>query len=125
MALPTLDLSLYTDGHAVERQQLASQLLDSLSQHGFVKLVGHGVSRETVEELLKWVRRDLPNANGFKGLKHTASKIDSPRENRTKPSLNFPQRTSWLSPIQEVRIPSEVSPASDQKTVPPCTEKAS
>lgn len=56
MALATLDLSLYTHGTPRERQQLASELLDRLSQHGFVKLVGHGVSRETINELLKWVR---------------------------------------------------------------------
>lgn len=55
MTLPTLDLSLYTDGDKCERQRLASQLLESLSKHGFVKLVGHGISRETVNELLRWV----------------------------------------------------------------------
>ena len=55
MTLPTLDLSLYIDGDTYERQQLASRLLDSLSKHGFVKLVGHGISRETVNELLRWV----------------------------------------------------------------------
>lgn len=56
MALSTLNLSLYTHGTPRERRQLASELLDSLSRHGFVKLVGHGVSRETINELLKWVR---------------------------------------------------------------------
>ena len=55
MALPTLNLSLYTHGTPRERQQLASELLDSLAQHGFVKLVGHGISRESINELLKWV----------------------------------------------------------------------
>lgn len=55
MTLPTLDLSLYTDGDTGERQKLASQLLESLSKDGFVKLVGHGISRETVNELLRWV----------------------------------------------------------------------
>ena len=59
MALSTLNLSLYTHGTPRERQQLASELLDSLSQHGFVKLVGHGVSRETINGLLNWVRVDF------------------------------------------------------------------
>ena len=55
MTLSTLDLAYYTDGDNAERQQLAERLLDSLSQHGFVKLVGHGISRETVNTLLTWV----------------------------------------------------------------------
>lgn len=55
MTLPTLNLSLYTQGNASQRQELASRLLDSLSQHGFVKLVGHGVSDEKLDELFRWV----------------------------------------------------------------------
>ena len=55
MTLPTLDLSLYTHGNALQRQELASRLLDSLSEHGFVKLVGHGVSDERIGELFRWV----------------------------------------------------------------------
>ena len=55
MTLPTLDLSLSTHGNASERQELASRLLDSLSEHGFVKLVGHGVSDERIGELFRWV----------------------------------------------------------------------
>lgn len=57
MTLPTLDLSLYMHGNASERQKLASRLLDSLSEHGFVKLVGHGVSDERIDELFQWVSR--------------------------------------------------------------------
>ena len=55
MALPTLDLSRYTEGDISERQHVALELLDSLSQHGFVKVTGHGVSKETVNKLLNWV----------------------------------------------------------------------
>ena len=58
MVLPTLDLSRYTHGTSQERQQLSLQLLDSLSQHGFVKLSGHGISREMTKDLLQWVRVD-------------------------------------------------------------------
>lgn len=55
MVLPTVDLSQYTHGTAQQRQQLSSQLLDSLSRHGFVKLTGHGISRETVSKLVALV----------------------------------------------------------------------
>lgn len=58
MVLPTLDLSQYTNGAAQERQQLALQLLDSLYNHGFVKLSGHGISRKTINDLLQWVREN-------------------------------------------------------------------
>ena len=57
MVLPTLNFLLYTQGNASQSQELASRLLDSLSEHGFVKLVGHGISDEKIDELFKWVSR--------------------------------------------------------------------
>lgn len=56
MTLPTLDLSLFTNGSDTVRRKLASDLLDSLSHHGFVKLVNHGISEKTVSRLFEWVR---------------------------------------------------------------------
>ena len=55
MSSPTLDLSRFTHGDDQERQQLATHLCASLSQHGFVKLVNHGVPDEAVSELFGWV----------------------------------------------------------------------
>ena len=55
MVLPTLNFLLYTQGNASQRQEIASRLLDSLSEHGFVKLVGHGISDEKIDEMFKWV----------------------------------------------------------------------
>ena len=55
MTLPTLDLSLFTRGNASQQAQLASDLLQSLSRHGFVKLVNHGISDEAVADLFEWV----------------------------------------------------------------------
>ena len=57
MVLPTLNFLLYTHGDASQSQELAARLLDSLSEHGFVKLVGHGISDEKIDELFKWVSR--------------------------------------------------------------------
>ncbi|MCJ1231405.1 hypothetical protein MMC12_008082 [Toensbergia leucococca] len=54
MDLPTLDLSLFTGGNASQRMQLASDLLNSLSRHGFVKLVNHGISDLVVAQLFEW-----------------------------------------------------------------------
>lgn len=61
MTLPTLDLSLFTSGNASQQMQLVLDLLDSLSRHGFVKLVNHGISDQTVTQLFEWVRiqRDI------------------------------------------------------------------
>ena len=55
MTRSTLDLSLFTHGNEVERQQLASNLLENLSQHGFVVLINHGISDSTVRKLFEWV----------------------------------------------------------------------
>lgn len=56
MNMTTLDLSLSTNGSNSDRQRFASQLLGSLSQRGFVKLVGHGISEEAIAKLFEWVR---------------------------------------------------------------------
>ena len=55
MTLPTLDLSLFASSKEIQRIQFASDLLDSLSLHGFVKLVNHGISDKTIDQLFEWV----------------------------------------------------------------------
>ena len=55
MGLPTLDLSRFIRGDDMDRKSFGSELLDSLSQHGFVKLVNHGIEDEEVCELFGWV----------------------------------------------------------------------
>ena len=59
MTLPTVDLSRFTHGSNLERQQFASELLDSLSQSGFVKIVGHGIQDWAVAKMFEWVRSML------------------------------------------------------------------
>ncbi|CAG8949079.1 hypothetical protein HYFRA_00002208 [Hymenoscyphus fraxineus] len=56
MDLPTLDLSQFTHGNKNQRQQLASSLLSSLKEHGFVKLINHGVPEGLVSEMWKLSR---------------------------------------------------------------------
>lgn len=60
MTLTTLDLSLFKNGRVADRQQFASQLLSGLSQHGFVKLVGHGISDSAISQSFGWVGPQLP-----------------------------------------------------------------
>ena len=55
MTLATVDLSLFKSGRDTDRQQFASQLLSGLSQHGFVKLVGHGISNSAISQSFGWV----------------------------------------------------------------------
>ena len=55
MTPASLDLSLFTGGNISQHQDFASKLLNSLSQHGFVKIVGHGVPKAMVVELFAWV----------------------------------------------------------------------
>ncbi len=55
MTLRTLDLSLFTHGSGYDRQHFGSQLLGSLSQDGFVKLIGHGITDSAVYKLFEWV----------------------------------------------------------------------
>lgn len=56
MTLSRLDLSLFTNGNTSDRQHFASDLLESLRGHGFVKIVNHGIPDHTVAKLFEWVR---------------------------------------------------------------------
>ena len=56
MTLLRLDLSLFTNGNATDSQHFASDLLESLRRHGFVKIINHGIPDHTVAEMFEWVR---------------------------------------------------------------------
>ena len=51
--LPAIDLSLYKEGpeNLESRQKLAIILEESLMEHGFFKLVGHGIEKEVFDNL--------------------------------------------------------------------------
>lgn len=55
MALASLDLSHFINGSHETREAFASNLRKELSRHGFVKVVGHGISDENIEKVFKWV----------------------------------------------------------------------
>lgn len=53
--LPLVDFGLFLHGTLDEQDRAAKQLVDSFTKHGFVRLKNHGVSREFVLEIWKWV----------------------------------------------------------------------
>ncbi len=55
MALATLDLSAFTNGEHDKRAAFAADLRRELSRHGFVKITGHGMSNEDIEDVFTWV----------------------------------------------------------------------
>lgn len=52
--IQTLDGSLW-NGSAADRTQFAEGLRAGLAEHGFVKIVNHGIPDEQVAALFKWV----------------------------------------------------------------------
>jgi isopenicillin N synthase-like dioxygenase len=56
MDLRTLDLQLFTHGSGTESKALAKALVESFRDHGFVKLINHGIPEETVSEYMQAVR---------------------------------------------------------------------
>lgn len=54
-SLPTLDFAKFTHGTHGEKQQLGRALAQSFIDHGFVKLVNHGLPDETITDLLDLV----------------------------------------------------------------------
>lgn len=57
MDLPTLDLCLFVHGSSSERVLLAEALTKSLREHGFVKLVNHGISEEMAANVMQSVNK--------------------------------------------------------------------
>ena len=55
MNLPTLDFSSFHHGPEKERLELANALVNSFRQHGFVKLINHGIPEEIVQDYLSGV----------------------------------------------------------------------
>ena len=55
MGLTTVDFGLFRDGSPAERLQTAKALVNSFRECGFVRLVNHGISLQTIEEAESWV----------------------------------------------------------------------
>jgi isopenicillin N synthase-like dioxygenase len=55
MELPTLDFSKFLRGSELERIELSNALVDSFRDHGFVKIINHGVPEGTVQNFLESV----------------------------------------------------------------------
>lgn len=54
-SLPTLDFSKFTHGSHLEQLNLGNALFKSFKDHGFVKLINHGLPNVTTEALLEFV----------------------------------------------------------------------
>lgn len=55
MAIATLDLSLFQHNQSEQRNAFALDLKRELTRHGFVKIVGHGVSDADIAKAFGWV----------------------------------------------------------------------
>jgi hypothetical protein len=53
--LPTLDFAKFTHGTQIERQEIGQALTKSFIDHGFVKLINHGLPDATIADLLELV----------------------------------------------------------------------
>ncbi|KAL8889960.1 MAG: hypothetical protein Q9215_002829 [Flavoplaca cf. flavocitrina] len=54
MALATLDLSLFTAGRHDTQEAFAAELRREVTRHGFVKIVGHGLSNGDINQVFAW-----------------------------------------------------------------------
>lgn len=62
-SLPTLDFSKFTRGSHLDQLKLGKSLVESFKDHGFVKLVNHGLGDLTTEALLEFVRQILTSTS--------------------------------------------------------------
>ena len=68
-SIPTLDLGSFTRGAAhAELVEPGKRLVEVCHRLGFVKISGHGVSTQEIQEALAWVKRlfDLPYEDKMK-----------------------------------------------------------
>ena len=54
-SIPCLDFSLFLTGTEEEKQSLCKVLLKGFKDFGFVKLMKHGISDDSIQELFNWV----------------------------------------------------------------------
>ena len=55
MGIAVINLSLLAESSPENRKKLVHMLLQSFATYGFVKVVGHGISDNTLEQLFDWV----------------------------------------------------------------------
>lgn len=51
MQVPTLDFSHFSNGNEAQKLAVSIALVESFSNHGFVKVINHGVSETSIGEL--------------------------------------------------------------------------
>ena len=56
LELPLLDAQLFLSGTPSERRDFAIRFRDSLYEHGFARVINHGIDESMVDELFDWVR---------------------------------------------------------------------
>jgi isopenicillin N synthase-like dioxygenase len=56
MSISVLDASLFLDGSPSQRAEFADQLLKGCIEHGFVKLINHGMPASVITDLFRWVK---------------------------------------------------------------------
>lgn len=54
-SLPTLDFSKFTHGSEAEKLELSVALVQSFTNHGFVKLINFGIDDDRIYALKDWV----------------------------------------------------------------------
>ena len=112
MTLSRLDLSLFTSGNATDSQHLASDLLESLRRHGFVKIVNHGIPDHTVAKMFEWVSVHDPRPSLYPSLTARTWAI-----RRIKLSSGCRQKTRIpLLTVRDLSL-SEVGAKSELRTV--------
>lgn len=75
--IPTVDLADFAakGQHSEDSKQRARTFVDACHRFGFVKVTGHGVSKQEIREALAWVKRlfDLPYEDKMKAPHPKAS----------------------------------------------------
>lgn len=68
--VPTVNISAFTTESATyaQRTDAAKALVEALHSFGFTKVIGHGLSKEEIDEALDWAKRlfDLPYEDKMK-----------------------------------------------------------
>jgi isopenicillin N synthase-like dioxygenase len=53
--ISTIDFANFERGDTEQRKAIGTAITDAFQRQGFLRLINHGISRQTVEELFEWV----------------------------------------------------------------------
>ncbi|KAI0910964.1 hypothetical protein F4823DRAFT_588262 [Ustulina deusta] len=119
--IPTLDLSHFTRGDKLQRQQFADGLLAGLIDTGFAKVINHGLDRKKLDEMFRWsetffrqpveTKNEIANVTGPKPVRGysgvSVEYVSRLVDDKTSKPITDSKEHFDLGPTSDVEFPNQ------------------